>query len=81
MSRTDLDCRGLPCPRPVIELARAVAQAQPGDLIAVASDDPAAGPDIAAFCRMRGHSYAGQEQAPDDVPVFLVECLLAGGER
>ncbi len=75
MSRLDLDCRGLPCPRPIIELAAAVNAAREGDLIAVASDDPAAGPDIQAFCRMRGHSYDGQELAFDGVPVFRVRCV------
>lgn len=72
MSRFDLDCRGWACPRPVIELARAVRDVQTGDVIAVASDDPAAGPDIRAFCRMRGQTYDGQELAPDGVPVFRV---------
>lgn len=75
MNRRELDCRGLPCPRPVIELARALSQVAAGDVVAVASDDPAAANDIAAFCRMRGQEYAGREAAADGVPVFLVRRL------
>ena len=75
MSRLDLDCRGLPCPRPIIELAKALPTVSVGDVVAVASDDPAAANDVAAFCRMRGQEYAGSELAADGVPVFLVRRL------
>lgn len=54
-----LDCLGRPCPVPVIELARALPCLPPGAVVEVLSDDPAALTDIAAFCRMRGHSYLG----------------------
>lgn len=47
-----LDCRGMRCPRPVIELARAAARGG-GDVLLVA-DDPATDVDVPAWCRMRG---------------------------
>lgn len=75
MSVHEIDCRGLPCPRPVIELHRAIAELQPGDQVAVAADDPAAATDIAAFCRMRGHRYVAGSPAADGVPVHLVTKL------
>ena len=59
MSDTVIDCLGRPCPIPIIELARAIRDAAVGDVVTVLSDDPAAGPDIQAWCRMRGHSYEG----------------------
>ena len=62
---TTLDCRGRPCPMPVIELAKAISTVQPGDMLEVLSDDPAAAVDIPAWCRMRGHEYVGSE--PRDV--------------
>ena len=55
-----LDCLGRPCPVPVIELARAVAAAEPGTLVEVLSDDPAARLDVPAWCRMRGQEYLGE---------------------
>jgi tRNA 2-thiouridine synthesizing protein A len=39
----------------------------------VDADDPAAPNDIAAWCRMRGHTYLGVESQPDGVPGILVE--------
>ncbi|MCW2543587.1 MAG: SirA-like protein [Frankiales bacterium] len=51
-----IDCLGQPCPVPVIELARAIAGVPIGSDVVVLSDDPAAASDIAAWCRMRGHT-------------------------
>ncbi len=72
MSRLEIDCRGMPCPRPVIELARAFGSVELGDVVAVTAEDPAAEPDLQAWCRMRGQEYAGSETAPDGVPTYLV---------
>ena len=72
MSRLDLDCRGMPCPRPIIELARAIAGVAVGDIVAVTADDAAAAVDVQAWCRMRGQEYAGSRTAPDGVATYLV---------
>ena len=60
------------CPRPVIELAAAVEDVEVGDEVVVVADDPAAGTDVQAWCRMRGQEYVGQEDAPDGVPAYVV---------
>jgi tRNA 2-thiouridine synthesizing protein A len=67
-----LDQRGRRCPLPVIELPRHIGDVPIGELIAIAADDPAARGDVQAWCRMRGHEYAGEDTAPDGVPVYLV---------
>jgi tRNA 2-thiouridine synthesizing protein A len=56
-----LDCLGQRCPLPIIELARAFASGavRMGDVVTVLADDPAAGNDIAAWCRMRGQEFTG----------------------
>ena len=72
---TELDCRGMACPRPVIELAKLFPDVAVGDLVAVASDDPAAAYDIPAWCRMREQEYVGEEPAEDGVPRYLVRRL------
>lgn len=54
-----VDCVGRPCPVPVIELARALRDAEDGQIVEVISDDPAALVDVPAFCRMRGHEHLG----------------------
>ena len=68
----ELDCRGMRCPRPIIELAKAFAEVDPGEMVAVIADDPAAQVDVEAWCRMRGQEYAGSQTAADGVPIYLV---------
>lgn len=51
-----LDCRGMLCPLPVIELAKRIGDIAVGVEIVVLADDPAAATDIPAWCRMRGHT-------------------------
>jgi TusA-related sulfurtransferase len=43
-----------------------------GSVLGVVSDDAAAGYDIPAWCRMRGHEYVGADTASDGVPRHLV---------
>ena len=62
-----LDCTGLRCPRPIIEIARRIGDVEVGGLVELLADDPAAEPDVAAWCRMRGHEL--ESSAP---PRFLV---------
>jgi tRNA 2-thiouridine synthesizing protein A len=49
-----LDCRGMKCPQPIIVLARRIGEVDVGDRVELLADDPAAEPDVAAWCRMRG---------------------------
>lgn len=60
----ELDARGQRCPLPVIALAKRLPEVPVGDTLRILADDPAAGPDIAAWCRMRGQEYLGTP-APD----------------
>lgn len=69
---TELDCRGLKCPLPVIRLADHLGDVGVGEQLAVVADDPAARPDIAAWCRMRGQDYVGEDLAEDGVPRYVV---------
>ena len=70
--RLELDCRGMHCPQPVIELARRFAEVEVGGLVALASDDPGTRVDVPAWCRMREQEYVGEEVADDGTPVHLV---------
>ena len=71
----ELDCRGLLCPAPVIELGRRVAEVPVGGVVAVVATDAAARVDVPAWCRMRGQEYVGQDTAADGTPRYLVRRL------
>lgn len=62
-----LDCRGMKCPLPIIEVARRISEVSIGALLELLADDPAAGSDLAAWCRMRGQTLVAA-----DPPRFLV---------
>lgn len=64
MTDLRLDCLGMLCPQPVLELARRIRDVEIGDSVVVLADDPAAAPDIAAWCRMRGQEYVGERSDP-----------------
>ncbi len=70
-----LDARGRRCPLPILDLARHIGEVAVGEQIGVEADDPAARPDVQAWCRMRQHEYAGEEQAEDGTPRYLVRRL------
>ena len=65
-----LDCLGMKCPQPIIMLAQRLGEVPIGGLIELIADDPAAGPDVAAWCRMRG-----QELVDSAPPRFVVRRL------
>lgn len=68
----ELDCRGLLCPLPVIELARHLTDVPVGATIAVVATDVAARVDVPAWCRMREQEYVGEDVADDGAPRYLV---------
>jgi tRNA 2-thiouridine synthesizing protein A len=70
-----LDARGRRCPLPILDLARHIADVEVGDTIAVEADDPAAHPDIRAWCRMRAHEFVGATAAADGTPAYTVRRL------
>ena len=70
-----LDCVGMLCPRPIIELARRLGDVPVGGVIAVLADDVAAATDVPAWCRMRQQEYLGSGRDEGDVPVYRVRRL------
>ncbi len=72
----EVDCRGMRCPLPIIRLANQIGEVLLGQSLAVVAEDPAARPDVAAWCRMRGHEYVGEDTAPDGVPRYVVRRLV-----
>ncbi len=68
---TLVDSRGRACPLPIIDLARAMADTPLGGAVRLLADDPAAGNDVAAWCRMRSQELTEQVDEGDH-QAFLV---------
>lgn len=75
MSALVIDCRGMLCPRPIIELAKALPGAPIGSLIDVIADDAAAAVDIPAWCRMRAQEFVGAKPSSDGAVTYTVRRL------
>lgn len=71
----ELDCRGMLCPQPIIELAAHLGDVEVGGLIAVLATDAAARYDVPAWCRMRRQEYVGSESSDDGAIRYLVRRL------
>jgi TusA-related sulfurtransferase len=68
----EVDARGLACPMPVIELARAMDGVAIGTVVRLLATDPAARVDVPVWCRMQRQRL--QSHAEDaGVSTFLVE--------
>ena len=66
-----LDARGLYCPMPVMETAKAIRQIQVGEVLEVLATDPAAKPDIEAWARRTGQEIIDVQQQGDVVRILI----------
>lgn len=67
-----IDCTGMRCPMPVIELTRRLEDVDVDQVIGVVADDPAARADVPAWCRLRGQKYVGARQQAGSRRLYLV---------
>lgn len=68
----EVDALGMPCPRPVIELANAVRALPVGATVRLVADDPAASVDVPVWCRMQRQRLLSRDE-DGRVLTFLVE--------
>jgi tRNA 2-thiouridine synthesizing protein A len=71
----EVDARGLACPMPVIELARAVEAGAIGDVVHLRATDPAAKVDVPVWCRMQRQGLRAASEDDEGSWSFLVEKL------
>ncbi len=50
-----LDLKGLLCPMPIVKIAKAIKEIQPGEIIEAYATDPGVMADIPAWCRTTGN--------------------------
>ncbi len=60
-SPIQVDARGLHCPMPVIELAKAVEQAATGTIVELVADDPTTKVNVPVWCRMQRQQLVAQD--------------------
>ena len=60
-----LDAIGLLCPEPLFQARTAIDALEPGELLEVLADDPAAEEDLTRFAKRAGHEMVGVENLGD----------------
>jgi TusA-related sulfurtransferase len=58
MTDVTLNCRGMQCPGPIMELFKTMKTAQPGDTATISVTDPGFKKDIEAWCRKTKNTLA-----------------------
>ena len=71
-----VDARGMACPKPVIELAKAVRHCAAGTVATVICTDAAARIDVPAWARLTGNEFLGE--TPTDGGAFPLTVRLRG---
>ncbi|MFW9966111.1 MAG: sulfurtransferase TusA family protein [Candidatus Thorarchaeota archaeon] len=67
-----LDCIGLFCPQPLFQTREAIDSIEPGEILEMLADDPAAEEDIKRFCKRTGHELLSFERLEDGTQRFLI---------
>lgn len=57
-----LDAKGLLCPMPIVKLAKAFKEVEPGQVILLLATDPGAIPDVAAWSKNTGNPILSQDK-------------------
>ncbi len=52
----EIDCKGLPCPMPIVKIKKAIKTLEPGQILRAVADDPGFLSDIKAWCEMTGNN-------------------------
>ena len=68
---SELDCRGLYCPLPVLRTERALADLAPGEVLRVVATDPVAELDMAVFSHRSGHELLRWERRAEELIFYF----------
>ncbi|MBI4317502.1 MAG: sulfurtransferase TusA family protein [Chloroflexi bacterium] len=56
-----LDCLGMRCPRPIVEMAKRMRKMQPGQVLELLANDPVAKKDVPGWCQETGNEFLERE--------------------
>jgi tRNA 2-thiouridine synthesizing protein A len=66
-----LDLKGMFCPGPVLETAKAIKTINVGEVLEVIATDPAAEPDLQAWAKRTGHEIVDIKKEGDIIRVLI----------
>jgi TusA-related sulfurtransferase len=66
-----IDCFGLICPLPIIEVAKRIKEMKVGEVLELLSTDKGIKEDMPAWCRQTGQEYLGLEEEGEIIRVYV----------
>jgi tRNA 2-thiouridine synthesizing protein A len=66
-----LDCTGLYCPEPIFRTRMALDELEPGQVLEVVADDPAAEQDLQRLAERLGHQVLSLEKDGDEITIII----------
>lgn len=66
-----LDCLGLYCPEPLFQAREQIDALQPGEILEVLADDPAAEEDLQRFARRTGNEVISLEKNENVLRILI----------
>jgi len=71
MTRKRMDCKGIACPKPLIQISKAARELTSGDEIVVEATDPNFTIDVHAWAERTGNSIVSVEEDDDKMTVLI----------
>ena len=69
--QVDINCIGMKCPRPIIEIAKAARKSSPGSILNVQADDLAFESDVNAWVENAGASILSLQKEGREISVTI----------
>ena len=66
-----LECTGLYCPEPVFRTRMALDELEPGEILEVTADDPAAYEDLKRLAERLGHEVLSLTKEGDEIQIVI----------
>lgn len=71
MNRYTLDCRGLACPMPLVNIQKRMKDMEPGDEVDFIADDTSCVQDVPAWCGVTGNEVVSLENTDGVITAVL----------
>lgn len=68
---SELDCRGLNCPLPIVKTKKAIEGLQSGEILKVVTTDPGAVADLGSWARITGNTLVSSEEGKEECTFFI----------
>ena len=79
MKKVTLNCDGLQCPGPIMEVFKTIKEMKDGELLEVSASDPGFSKDIASWCRRTGNTMVSNEKRGNSYVAVLQKGISTSG--